>query len=135
MTQAAARTPLDASTGLHAGLDLGSTAIKMLVIDDAGREVAGAQVPTPWRVGEGGTTDIAADDLLASVRTLIDLVETDLAPLTAQPLTSLAVAGMGETGILIDANGAAAGPARSRRSRRRFARSSPAAPGCPSALK
>ncbi|KQR18905.1 FGGY family carbohydrate kinase [Microbacterium sp. Leaf151] len=110
MTQAAARTPLDASTGLHAGLDLGSTAIKMLVIDDAGREVAGAQVPTPWRVGEGGTTDIAADDLLASVRTLIDLVETDLAPLTAQPLTSLAVAGMGETGILIDANGAAAGP-------------------------
>lgn len=110
MTQAAARTPLDASTGLHAGLDLGSTAIKMLVIDDAGREIAGAQVPTPWRVGEGGTTDIAADDLLASVRTLIDLVETDLAPLTAQPLTSLAVAGMGETGILIDANGAAAGP-------------------------
>jgi sugar (pentulose or hexulose) kinase len=110
MTQAAARTPLDASTGLHAGLDLGSTAIKMLVIDDAGREVAGAQVPTPWRVGEGGTTDIAADDLLASVRTLIDLVETDLAPLTAQPLTSLAVAGMGETGILIDADGAPAGP-------------------------
>ncbi|MCI9859632.1 FGGY family carbohydrate kinase [Microbacterium proteolyticum] len=110
MTQAAARTPLDASTGLHAGLDLGSTAIKMLVIDDDGTEVAGAQVPTPWRVGEGGTTDIAADDLLASVRTLIDLVETDLAPPTAQPLTSLAVAGMGETGILIDANGAAAGP-------------------------
>ena len=29
----------------------------MLVIDDAEREIAGAQVPTPWRVGEGGTTD------------------------------------------------------------------------------
>lgn len=95
---------------LHGGLDLGSTAIKMLVIDDAGTEIAAAQVPTPWRVGEGGTTDIDAGDLLGSVRALIDLVDAELAPLTADPLTSLAVAGMGETGILIDADGAAAGP-------------------------
>ena len=56
---------------LHAGIDLGSTAMKMLVIDDHGAEVAGAQVPTPWRVGEGGTTDIDAADLLASVRVLM----------------------------------------------------------------
>lgn len=98
------------SARLHAGLDLGSTAIKMLVIDDDGTEIAGAQVPTPWRVGAGGTTDIDAADLLASVRALVDLVDADLAPLTAEPLTSLAVAGMGETGILIDESGAAAGP-------------------------
>lgn len=110
MTQAAARTPLAASTGLHAGLDLGSTAIKMLVIDDDGTEIAGAQVPTPWRVGTGGTTDIDAADLLASIRTLIGLVDAELEPQTMAPLTSLAVAGMGETGILIDADGAAAGP-------------------------
>lgn len=110
MTQAAARTPFAAPTGLHAGLDLGSTAIKMLVIDDDGTEIAGAQVPTPWRVGEGGTTDIAADDLLRAVRTLIGLVDAELAPRTPAPLTSLAVAGMGETGILIDADGTAAGP-------------------------
>ncbi|KQR87013.1 FGGY family carbohydrate kinase [Microbacterium sp. Leaf179] len=97
------------SARLHGGLDLGSTAIKMLVIDDDGTEIAGAQVPTPWRVGAGGTTDIAAADLLASVRALVDLVDADLAPLTAEPLTSLAVAGMGETGILIDESGAAAG--------------------------
>lgn len=97
-------------TRLHGGLDLGSTAIKMLVIDDEGTEVVGAQVPTPWRVGEGGTTDIDAADLLASIRTLIDLVDAELAPQTSESLTSLAVAGMGETGILIDADGAAAGP-------------------------
>lgn len=105
-TGAAAAQP----TGLHGGIDLGSTAIKMLVIDDDGAEIAGAQVPTPWRVGEGGTTDIDAADLLAAVRALIDLVDTELTPLTLEPLTSLAVAGMGETGILIDADGAAAGP-------------------------
>ena len=95
---------------LHGGLDLGSTAIKMLVIDDDGDEIAGAQVPTPWRVGEGGTTDIDADDLLRSIRSLIDLIDEKLAPITAGSLTSLAVAGMGETGILIDAEGAAAAP-------------------------
>lgn len=95
---------------LHGGIDLGSTGIKMLVIDDAGTEIAGAQVPTPWRVGPGGTTDIDADDLRSSVRALIDLVDAELAPVTSVALTSLAVAGMGETGILIDVDGRAAAP-------------------------
>ncbi|WP_279366118.1 FGGY family carbohydrate kinase [Microbacterium testaceum] len=95
---------------LHGGLDLGSTAIKMLVIDDDGAEIAGAQVSTPWRVGEGGTTDIDADDLLRAIRSLIELIDEQLMPITAGSLTSLAVAGMGETGILVDAEGAAAAP-------------------------
>jgi len=95
---------------LHGGLDLGSTAIKMLVIDDDGAEVAGAQVPTPWRVGAAGTTDIVADDLLRAIRALVDLVDAELAPRTTAPLTSLAVAGMGETGMLIGADGAAVAP-------------------------
>ncbi len=100
----------EAPSRLHGGLDLGSTAIKMLVIDDDGTEVAGAQVPTPWRVGEGGTTDIVAADLLRAVRTLVDLVDAELSPFTAEPLTSLAIAGMGETGILIDADGEPVAP-------------------------
>ena len=98
------------SARLHGGLDLGSTAIKMLVIADDGSEIAGAQVPTPWRVGEGGTTDIVADDLLGAIRTLIALIDAQLAPLASAPLASLAVAGMGETGILIDAEGRAVAP-------------------------
>lgn len=95
---------------LHGGLDLGSTAIKMLVIDDDGAEVAGAQVSTPWRVGEGGTTDIVADDLLDAIRELIGLIDAQLASVTPAPLTSLAVAGMGETGMLVDADGRAVAP-------------------------
>ncbi|MEX8032211.1 FGGY family carbohydrate kinase [Microbacterium sp. 20-116] len=98
------------SARLHGGLDLGSTAIKMLVIADDGSEIAGVQVPTPWRVGEGGTTDIVADDLLGAIRTLIALIDAQLAPLASAPLASLAVAGMGETGILIDAEGRAVAP-------------------------
>ena len=100
----------EAPSRLHGGLDLGSTAIKMLVIDDDGTEVAGAQVPTPWRVGEGGTTDIVAADLLRAVRTLVDLVDAELSPFTAEPLTSLAIAGMGETGILVNADGEPVAP-------------------------
>ncbi|MDT0117128.1 FGGY family carbohydrate kinase [Microbacterium sp. PRF11] len=100
----------EAPSRLHGGLDLGSTAIKMLVIDDDGTEVAGAQVPTPWRVGEGGTTDIVAADLLRAVRTLVDLVDAELSPFTAEPLTSLAIAGMGETGILLNADGEPVAP-------------------------
>jgi len=95
---------------LHGGLDLGSTAIKMLVIDDDGTEVAGAQVSTPWRVGEGGTTDIVADDLLGAIRELIGLIDAQLTSVTPVPLTSLAVAGMGETGMLVDADGRAVAP-------------------------
>lgn len=98
------------SARLHGGLDLGSTAIKMLVIADDGSEIAGVQVPTPWRVGEGGTTDIVADELLDAIRTLIALIDAQLAPLASAPLASLAVAGMGETGILIDAEGRAVAP-------------------------
>ncbi|WZH38867.1 MAG: FGGY family carbohydrate kinase [Microbacterium enclense] len=101
---------ISGSARLHGGIDLGSTAIKMLVIDDDGAEVAGAQVPTPWRVGQGGTTDIDAADLLAAVRALVDLVDAELLAVTSEPLASLAVAGMGETGILIDVDGEAVGP-------------------------
>ncbi|MFJ4039455.1 L-fuculokinase [Microbacterium sp. NPDC090007] len=103
----------DMTTGtvrLHAGIDLGSTGIKMLVLDDDGREIAGAQVPTPWRAGVGGTTDLDAADLLVAVQSLIDLVDAQLAPVSTQPLASLAVAGMGETGILVDADGAPVAP-------------------------
>lgn len=109
-TTADVTTVADAHPHLHGGIDLGSTAMKMLVIDADGREIAGAQVPTPWRVGRAGTTDIDPTDLLASVRALVELVDAELTATTPAPLSSLAVAGMGETGILIDADGVAAGP-------------------------
>lgn len=97
-----------AGTGrLVAGLDLGSTGMKMLVTDEAGTEVAAAEVPTPWRSGPGGTTEMDAPALLAAVRTLI----TTAAARAGGPVAAVAVSGMGETGVLIDARGAAVAPA------------------------
>jgi sugar (pentulose or hexulose) kinase len=96
---------------LVAGLDLGSTGLKILVTELDGREVLTEQVGTPWRAGPAGTTELDAGSLLAGVR---DLLGAAAARLTGQPgvqVASLAVSGMGETGMLVDRDGQAAGPA------------------------
>lgn len=95
---------------LIAGIDLGSTGIKMLVIDADGAEVASEQVPTPWRVGAGGTTEMDAPALVQALRALVAKVDVALAPITAAPISALGIAGMGETGMLIDEHAVAVAP-------------------------
>ncbi|MFC6356369.1 FGGY family carbohydrate kinase [Luethyella okanaganae] len=97
-----------ASDLLFAGIDLGSTGIKMLVVDAAGVEIAGVEVPTPWRVGEGRTTEMDAGTLLSALRSLLSKTATEL-PAEAR-LAAIGIAGMGETGMLIDTDGAAVTP-------------------------
>src|SRR4051794_38777546 len=70
--------PTAVSRRLVAGLDLGSTGIKILIADDLGNEVLVRQQPTPWRPGAGGTTELDSDDLLSSVRTLLSTAAADL---------------------------------------------------------
>ena len=101
---------------LVAGIDLGSTSLKMLVTDEAGAEVGGAQVPTPWRAGPGGCTEITAEALLAAVRSLLDATarmttaRMTTARATAAPIEAIAIAGMAETGMVVDARGVAVAP-------------------------
>ncbi|MBO3085755.1 FGGY-family carbohydrate kinase [Cellulomonas fengjieae] len=88
-----------------AGLDLGSTGIKVLIADELGNEVLVRQQPTPWHPGPAGTTTLDADALVRSVRTLLTDAAQDLRVATADPLAAvevLAVSGMGETGFLVD---------------------------------
>jgi sugar (pentulose or hexulose) kinase len=91
---------------LVAGIDLGSTSLKMLVTDEAGAEVGRARVPTPWRAGPGGCTEITAEALLAAVRSLLDTT----ARVTAAPIEAIAIAGMAETGMVVDERGEAVVP-------------------------
>ncbi len=66
------------------------------------------QRPTPWRDGPGGTTDLDADDLLATVGGLLHQAADDLTALPGcdgATVDALAVSGMGETGILLDRDG------------------------------
>lgn len=90
-----------------AGLDLGSTSMKILVVDESGGEVV-EQVSTPWRNGPGGTTDILTDDVGSAVRTLIERAAARL-PDDAV-VGAIAVAGMGETGFVVDREGTALAP-------------------------
>ncbi|WP_285041441.1 FGGY family carbohydrate kinase [Plantibacter sp. LMC-P-059a] len=102
-----------APDGLVAGLDLGSTGVKILVTDTDGAEVLIHQLPTPWLAGAGGTTVMEAASLIATVRELLDHVAAELADRfgPAVRVRALAVSGMGESGIVLDAVGRPVAPA------------------------
>lgn len=91
-----------------AGLDLGSTSIKMLILDELGSEIVVEQIATPWTPGSGGTTDLAAEDLASAVESLIAMTSARL-PIGAA-VAAVAVAGMGETGFVLDASGRVMAP-------------------------
>ncbi|MCM4080768.1 FGGY family carbohydrate kinase [Paractinoplanes hotanensis] len=102
--------PVGAPSRLVAGLDLGSTSLKMLVTDEAGTEIGAAQVPTPWRSGPGGSTEMTAEALLDAVWSLIGAATHEAAKVCPAPIAAVAIAGMAETGMVIDAGGAAVAP-------------------------
>ena len=98
---------------LVAGLDLGSTGVKILVADEKGSELLVREAGTPWRAGPGGTTDISADDLVA---TLEELLHAAAEELRVRPgarggvIEAIAISGMGETGFLLDRHGVSLAP-------------------------
>jgi tagatose-1,6-bisphosphate aldolase/sugar (pentulose or hexulose) kinase len=96
---------------LVAGLDLGSTNIKLLVADETGAEVLIEEVPTPWRPGAGGTADLAAERLVPVLMHLLDAASARLAALTDARVEAIGISGMGETGMLVDDDGRAVAPA------------------------
>lgn len=96
---------------LVAGLDLGSTSIKVLVIDAQGNEILSEQAATPWRAGGSGTAELTAEDLITAVRALLEATSAQLSARTPAGVSAIAIAGMGESGILIDHNGSAVTPA------------------------
>lgn len=108
------RDRLDENAEIIAGIDLGSTGIKMLVLSVAARgevtELVSEQVPTPWRVGAGGTTEMDAPALLEALAALFVRVDEALGAYTDAPIAAIGIAGMGETGMLVDAAGIAVAP-------------------------
>lgn len=94
--------------GLVAGLDIGSTGIKILVTDQQGGPVAIEQVPTPWHGDAQGRTMLEADDLLAAVSSLLAAISTRF---DGAPISAVAISGMGETGFLLDGSNRPAAPA------------------------
>jgi tagatose-1,6-bisphosphate aldolase/sugar (pentulose or hexulose) kinase len=98
---------------LVAGLDLGSTGIKILVADGSGAEVLVRQLPTPWQPGPNGTTVMTAEALTGTVRALLESAAEQLIGLLGDGsrVCAIGVSGMGESGILVDDAGVAVAPA------------------------
>ncbi|ALE72630.1 carbohydrate kinase [Pseudonocardia sp. EC080610-09] len=96
---------------LVAGIDLGSTGIKLLVLDEDGTEVLVEEIPTPWRPGPGGTADLPVPTLVSAVHRLVGAAAGRLATVTDRTVGAIAVAGMGESGVLLDGDGDAVAPA------------------------
>jgi len=92
-------------------MDLGSTSMKLLVCDEDGAELLVEEVPTPWRAGPGGTADLPPDCLVAAVGQLLAAASRELAARTDARVAALAIAGMGETGVVVDEGGTPVAPA------------------------
>jgi sugar (pentulose or hexulose) kinase len=83
------------------GLDVGTSAVKAAVIGRDGAEVASGSAPTPWRAVPTGA-ELEPDALLdAAVRA----AGAALAGAPDGPVAGIGVAGMAETGVLLDARG------------------------------
>src|SRR5690606_27084252 len=104
-----ADTERDVMTEYVAGIDLGSTGVKILLAGPAGDVHTVRQRPTPWRTGRGGRTTLTDADLLATVAGLLDEVAEALGP--DARVAALAVSGMGETGFVTGSDGRPVAPA------------------------
>lgn len=96
---------------LLAGIDLGSTGIKLLITDESGTELIVEQVPTPWRLGAQGAADLPVDRLLGSVDALMTAAARRLDALNSPPVGAIGISGMGESGFLVDRQGQPVAPA------------------------
>ncbi len=88
------------------GIDIGSSRIKVLLVDGEGRAVSSAAVPTPFTSGAGGSGSEV------SVAALGDALGQALERLGGQRerVAGVGIAGMAESGAPLDRSGAALAP-------------------------
>jgi xylulokinase len=91
------------------GVDVGTQSIRVLAFAADGEHLATASRPTPSRGRGDGGADHDPDELFASVETSLREI-VGLLPAGA-PVAGLAVASVGETTVLVDAQGRAVAPA------------------------
>ncbi len=96
---------MTAATEVVVGLDLGTTSSKALVRDLAGRQVALVETRTPWTSVDGGTETPAPALFALAVELLgrvVRAAEVRVGPVRA---LGVGVAGLAESGVLLDAAG------------------------------
>jgi sugar (pentulose or hexulose) kinase len=95
------------SAGLLLGIDVGTSACKAAVVDDAGAELSHGQAPTPWETVPTGA-QIEPDSLFGAA---VIAAREALAGAPEGPIAGIGVTSMAETGVLLDARDAVMHPA------------------------
>lgn len=88
-------------TGVLLGLDVGTTSVKAVAVDESGRQRGAGRRPTPWTVVPTGA-ELDALELLAAVRGAVD---DAVAEAGTTHVAAVGVASMGESGVLLDRDG------------------------------
>lgn len=96
---------------IRAGIDVGTSSIKMVVLNEVDEIIVRQQVETPWSSGVDGTAEMSSDSLSNVLRQLIRQVSKSLRWTGVNRIDALGIAGMGETGMLVAENGQAVAPA------------------------
>jgi sugar (pentulose or hexulose) kinase len=100
------------TTQILLGVDVGTTDSKVLATTRTGTEVCLVSGPTPWVSRPGGLAETDAEALADTVIGLLDRAAAAAADrLGAVDVVAIAVAGMAEVGVLVDAEGRAIHPA------------------------
>jgi sugar (pentulose or hexulose) kinase len=87
-------------SGLLAGLDVGTTSVKALLMSPEGVEVAHGRAPTTWR----STSDGVEADPFAIITAAQDALGAALASVPDSRVAALGIASMGEAGVLVGAD-------------------------------
>lgn len=96
-----------APTGpVDVGVDLGTTFIKAVVLDESGRQAGAGRIGTPWCVRDGITYADATDIASCAVAA----IDRALAMAGDRPVRALGVTSMGECGVLLDTHGQVTAP-------------------------
>lgn len=91
-----------------AGLDFGTGRIRAIAVDMRGRLMAEAALPTPTRFPQPGWAEHDAGELWHTVCTVFRSLTQALG--SSPPIAGIAVASVGEAGVLIGADGVELGP-------------------------
>jgi sugar (pentulose or hexulose) kinase len=85
--------------------------MKMVVLDHDDQVIVRKQVETPWVHGPAGTAWLESESFSAALRQLVIMTSEAAKDRGISHITALGVAGMGETGMIVDPTGAPVGPA------------------------
>lgn len=91
------------------GLDIGTSATKGVLLDDAGRVIAAARRGYRVRVPEPGRAELSAGRVWAAARAVIDHL-AGTASAARSPVRAICVGGSGDEMVALDARGRPVGP-------------------------